>query len=172
MAWIALAPLNRTFVPRFVSVQKHDAQLTQPLLNMTFGLSLLASLPFAVLFFMGGGLLEKWFFVDYNGLASVLIIMGIGQVFNCLTGPVIWMVQLTGNEKLWRWVLLASNLASALGVWLSVTVFGMDLLGASILYTLALIIPNTAAFLICVRRLKLNYGLQFKNLLTDLKKYG
>ena len=172
MSAIVLAPINKVFAPRFVNALEARQEDRIKLVHFTYTLALFAALPFACFFLLGNGMVETFFPADYRNLSLAIGIMGLGQVVNCITGPIVWIVQLAGLEKSLRWMIVCSNLFALAFCWVLVMCFDLGVLAGAIGYFLMLMLPNILALRLAKVNLNLNYGLRIRLFFRDLKAYG
>ena len=167
-----LTPINRVFAPRFVKIFNVDRRKCERLVQFTYTVCLFSAIPFACFFLIGGEIIEYVFPQEYSDLSLIIGIMATAQVMNCITGPVVWILQLSGNEKLLRWIIIASNLFALFFTWVLITFFQMSTMAGAMGFLLMLVVPNMTAIWFANRRLKIVYGLRIKTFLSDMRHYG
>ncbi|CAH6904365.1 Polysacc_synt_C domain-containing protein [Vibrio chagasii] len=98
---LGLQAVNTVSGPRIAGMYKQGkVDQTQVLLKQSVKLSVLSSVPFAIVLIFFGELLIKFLFGEaYLPAAELLTILCIGQIINVCMGSVGLVLNMTGNEK-------------------------------------------------------------------------
>ncbi|MEZ4681928.1 MAG: flippase [Caldilineaceae bacterium] len=152
---ISLQGLNAIFSPMIASIyaQKEHTRLNE-LFKISTKWGIYCSLPlFIVAVLFPDHLLYVMFGSRYMGWTVPLIILATGQMLNAITGPVGYMLIMTGHQKYWFWLcMIALIINSVLNSWL-VPLYGFS--GAAIATAISVVTLNGGALLQTRRVLQL-----------------
>ncbi len=151
-----LNALNTAISP-FISTafEKGDKIYLQKIIRKTGRIIFAFSLPVALLFIFGGTTLLTFIFgAQYENAYIPLVILCIGQLVSSMVGSVGLLLSMTGNQR----VFSNSNLLMLiLNVILSIPlIIYLDVIGASIVYSLLLIVQNLVLLSYVRKKLKIN----------------
>lgn len=98
---LSLTAVNSVSGPKIANLYKQkDLETTQSVLTQSVRLSVISSVPLAVVLILFGEHVISFFFgKEYKPAADMLSILCIGQIFNVSIGSVGLVLNMTGNEK-------------------------------------------------------------------------
>ncbi len=144
---ISLQALSSIFAPMITELYaKKEYTRLNELFKISTKWGVYCSLPiFIVIILFPNHLLHALLGSQYAGWASPLIILAIGQMLNVITGPVGYILIMTGRQNYWFWLcLIAFIVNSILNIWL-VPIYGFS--GAAVATAVSIIIVNGGALL-------------------------
>lgn len=148
-----LMPINRVVAPRYAKAfTSGTLNELQTIAQLACRLSLVLMCPLLVLMYVFNQELLGYFgdFYRENGTTIFLVLL-VSQFVNVITGSVGWLLQMCGEEKLFRNISLFSVCISiAIGSYF-IPVIGA--LGAALMYSCSLIVTNILASYYVSRRL-------------------
>lgn len=141
-----MIPLNRVVAPRYSeSFNKGELNEFHEIARFSSRLAALLTVPLIGGLFVFSEYILAFFGDSYiEESLLILQIMLLGQFFNCMSGSVGWLLQMTNNEKLYRNISLYNLLFTFLLALLLVHYFGG--IGAGIAYSFSLFFMNTVSF--------------------------
>ena len=145
-----LMAVNSVVAPRFAAAQTRGGGLE--LVQTARHAALLctgATLPAVLIFAMFGETLLSLFGPEFVGAYLVLIILSLGQLVNAVTGPVGYLLNMTGHHRVEAGISIGAAILNLLLCVLCIPAYG--LLGAAIASAAALTICNLVR-LVAVRR--------------------
>lgn len=146
----SIASINTLAGPQF-SRFYHSGELKQFKRSVRFVSRLIsiATLPVLLLILLFPESLLRLFGSDFIEAKPSLYILIIGYGFNAFAGPVDLILQMTGNQKAFQWILISSTVLNVSLNALLIPAYGME--GAAIATTVSLIFWNLSS-LIYARR--------------------
>ena len=123
-----LISINSIVAPRFAALYQRD---DLPGLERTARWSTMLltglSLPVCALFLVLPAWVMSWFGDEFvTAGKNVLLILTLGQIVNVMTGPVNYLLMMTGHEKDMRRVALVSFLICGVSIWPCVALWGLN----------------------------------------------
>lgn len=150
-----LISLNVVFAPSFsrLYTEGRSAELTS-MVRQSTRLMVLLSLPGIVLLIIFPGYILSIFGRGYAGAGLVLQIICIGQLINVLTGSVAFLLTMTGNEKLFRNIIIFNTVVMVINLNLLGKYFGI--VGIATAVAISVILQNIIATYFVKRKLNIN----------------
>jgi O-antigen/teichoic acid export membrane protein len=152
---LALNAINLVLAPRIASLNmKGDMDEIRRLSFVTVRLLWVISLPLVVSMIFAAGFLMSLFGESFASGAHLLRILVCGQFVNLITGPVGFLLMMTGHERDMRNSLL---LSAPLGVALSLILIpAYGVVGAAVATAISIALQNLAACFLVRQRLGFN----------------
>jgi len=134
---------------------KGDTKTLQNVAQMsTAGIFLFALFFFAGVAVAGKSLIGGLFGVEFHEAYPALLILLVGQLFNCATGALFQLLKMTGNERVFAWVAFCGAALNVALVVALVRPYGA--LGASAATACAMAFVNVALCVYAFKVLKVN----------------
>ncbi|WP_136806943.1 oligosaccharide flippase family protein [Desulfosediminicola flagellatus] len=152
--------LSSITAPRFASF--HDADDMTGFMDLaqrsTRMLVLLGIFPVGILVCWPGFILNI-FGTEFTAASTSLVILAAGQMFNLVTGPVGYLLAMTGNEKTLRNILIITTLLTIILSAVLIPTFGAS--GAAMAVSISMVFNNLACCFQVQKRLNLPFLLVF-----------
>lgn len=105
---VALAAVNSIAAPKFAELfSKNDKSGLRRIVKQTTLINSLISLPIFFLIILIPGFLMRLFGAEFEQGISALIILACGQIFNAVSGSTMYILNMTGHEKIGQNILIA-----------------------------------------------------------------
>lgn len=155
-----LDAINSILAPKVVAMhQSKDPGLLQKTITFSVRLSaMIAGFTFLALvlghrFFLG------FFGEEYLAGATVLIILSLGQLANCLSGSVGILLQMTGNQQLYKKIMIAGLLVNVILNIVLAPIFGLE--GIAFATFASILTWNLLGVYLCKRKLGVTSHIHF-----------
>lgn len=146
--------INSYAAPRISSYFHAEKHLElKSLISKIAWLNLIIALPFFLVLFIYGGQILPIFGAEFAEGSSVLLFLIIGQLVNALSGPVLYILNMTGKEVVARNIVLAAAVLNLVLNYILIPLYGIE--GAAIAATLSMIVWNLGALIYIYK----NYGI-------------
>jgi O-antigen/teichoic acid export membrane protein len=153
--------VSTVYAPYFASYyyQGKIKELSGLVVNATLYMLIMALPIFSLIVFFPSFVLSL-FGDEYSEAKNALIIMAFAQLFNVITGPVYFLLNMTGHERKLRNIVLLTAIISISSSLILVPHLGY--IGASIATAIGLIIQNSMAFYHSNKYLKIDLWVSFR----------
>lgn len=147
--------VSTVYAPHYASLHKQSQliELKRIVISSTFYMLILA-IPIFLLIITFPTSILGLFGNEFKAAKFALIIMAVGQLYNVATGPVYFLLNMTGHEKQLRNIVLITAVVSIGFSFILIPSHGF--LGAAIATSLGLIFQNSYAFKVSSHYLKIN----------------
>jgi O-antigen/teichoic acid export membrane protein len=151
----ALTSVNMIIAPRIAGLYtKNNHAALQTLLNEAA--IIIAAFTFVVVFILGMGteFLMGLFGEDFTGASTALRILLISQMIGALTGPVGYLMAMTGHHKQAAYIFFGAAILNIILNFILIPIYGVT--GAAIASGLAMVFWNILSVIFVIKNLKLN----------------
>ncbi len=137
--------------PKFsILFDRDDLVSVQHVAKRATGLMITVTAPLGFIFLFAPSWVMGWFGADFRVAAGVLTILAAGQLINVLTGSVANLLIMSGNEKAFKNISVATGISNILFCVLLVPVYGA--MGAAVASALSVAVLNImASYLVWTR---------------------
>lgn len=144
--------LNNVIAPKFAELYaRSDIDALEILAQRTAKLLVLVVSPLFIALFFFSEEIMSIFGPEFTGGGAVLAVLAVGRFVNLITGPVGYMLMMTGHEKIMRNITITSAVIQVSLVFILTPVFGV--IGAAIASATALIFVNMMSAYFVYRKL-------------------
>lgn len=147
-----LMVINAIFPPRFAALyHRGDMAALKRLARQGVLLGLVVATPLLLLCLLAPVWVLSWFGDGFSQAANLLRLIAVAQLVNVSTGSVVFLLNMTGREKLMRNIALLCNSLGLAGFFVLPQLFGA--FGAAMALALVMVLQNCAALFFVWRRL-------------------
>jgi len=146
--------INSYAAPRISSYYHSKEKLKlKALIQKIAWLNFVISIPFFVILLFFGKQILPLFGAEFTNGITVLILLAIGQLVNALSGPVLYILNMTGKEKVSRNIVVIAAFLNIVLNYILIPVYGI--IGAALAATISMFVWNVTSLVYIYR----NYGL-------------
>ncbi len=124
------------------------------IVNIASKIITITTLVAAVVIVLGADYILQLFGEEYLSVKNVLIVLCIGHCINALTGPVSYLVSMTGHQAYVIKILAASAVINVALNWVFINQYGI--IGAAYATAIATIVWNVSMYLVALKKLNIN----------------
>lgn len=144
---LVLGAVNTLAAP-MISAEFHGGRTQQVgrIMRSTMLLSTIGTLPIFVFTIVAPQFLLGLFGAEFTEGGNLLRILALGQFVNAVTGPVGFVLLMTGRERTFAWTLGAAGLGNVVGNLIAIPVYGA--IGAAVITAMSIAALNCSQFLL------------------------
>jgi O-antigen/teichoic acid export membrane protein len=148
--------VSSVYAPHFASFhsQGRIQELKGLVVSSTFYMLTIA-IPIFLVIITFSSFILGFFGDEFKEAKNALIIMAVAQLFNVATGPVYFLLNMTGQERHLRNIVLLTALISIASSFILIPYYGY--MGAAIATAIGLIVQNSLAFSLSSKYLGINF---------------
>ena len=158
---IVLASVNSIVAPKLSETfNNYKVDEFQKLIKQSTRIIFFSTLPILIILFLLPEFLLSFFGAEFTIAKNTLLILLVGQVGNAMSGSVGYILQMTGNEKLFQNILTLALLLNIVLNFLLIPKYGI--IGAAIASSMSLVFWNLTSVFFIYKKYKVLTLYNFK----------